>query len=746
MSRHLRFGIGALILVLFAAAVQAQDGAPAAPPPRPTDQDAGMPVIVKHDPAVDTIMESNPQTPRELLRAASILADLDRADLAKQYLQKVLAAKLNDDALAELAVHVDSDALLRMATNKALQPEGAQVADAVLGAAARQARDPKVLAAAIDKLSDPSPAARQHAIGTILAAHEDAVPSLVLALADEKRAAVQPIVKETLAHIGPAAIAPLAAALQSNNTALKLQIIDVLSQIGLREAVPYLVAPATAASSPPEVREAARSALLEIQNITRPTVESAAKLLMVEIEKYLKHQQLLKPDAEGKISVWRWDAASGVPVREKMSPDQADVALAARLADDLNEVAPEDPRAQRLFLMSVLEAAGSGQQAAGSMQRAAKMGAPAVEDALQSAMSSGTVPAAIGAAQLLGAIGDRTLLDAKGANPRPLVLALEQRDRRLRFAAAEAIMKLDPKAGFNGSSDLVNVLAWIAGTSNTRRALVAFPNEAVATQLGAMLATMGYDADIATNGRNAFLKALASSDYELALLSSRIDRPPVWVVLQEMRHDPRSARLPVILLGEDGEPELDHLETLTLYDPWTKVFSRPVTVEGMKFFVERLNQEAGSFVVPIAEREEQAAKSLTWLKKLNETSAREFEIQTDEAEIARALNVPKLSAAAAELLGLIGTHTAQRALVEMADRTSAPIEMRQAAAAAFSQSVRKHGIQLTTREIQHQYDRYNESATEDAASQQLLGLILDAIELPRSLTNMSRPSSLVPRP
>ena len=207
-------------------------------------------------------------------------------------MQKVLAAKLNDEALADLAAHVDADLLLRMSTNEALAPEGQQVAEAVLSAAAKQARDPKRLAAAIDKLNDPSRAVQLHAVGTILAAHDDAVPSLMLALADEKRAAVRPLIKETLVHIGPAAIAPLSAALQSDNAALKLQIIDVLSQIGLREAVPYLAAPATAEKSPPEVREAARSALLEIQNITRPTAETAAKLLMAEIDKHLKHEQL----------------------------------------------------------------------------------------------------------------------------------------------------------------------------------------------------------------------------------------------------------------------------------------------------------------------------------------------------------------------------------------------------------------------------------------------------------------------
>ena len=532
--------------------------------------------------------------------------------------------------------------------------------------------------------------------------------------------------------------------MQSDNAALKTQVIDILSQIGSRDAVPYLAAPATAEKSPPEVREAARSALLEIQNITRPTAESAAKLLMAEIDKHLKHDVLLKPDAEGNVDVWHWDAASGVPVRVKLTGEQADSAIAARLSDDLMQVAPDDPRAKRLYLVSVFESAALGQSQPLLMERAAKMGAPAVEDALSYAMLTGHVPAAISAVQVLGASGDRSLLNANGAVPRPLVMALSQRDRRLRFAAAEAIMKLDPKSGFNGSSDLVNVLAFIAGTSGTKRALVAFPNDAVATQLGGMLATMGYDADIATNGRNAFLKALASSDYELVLLSSRIDRPPVWVVLQEMRHDPRSARLPVILLGEDGQAELDHLETLVSYDPWTKVFARPVTLDGMKFFVERLNQQAGSFVVPMEVREQQAAAALAWLKQLNAVSAREFELQTHEAEIIRAFHVPKLSAAAADLLGSIGTHTAQRSLVEMANRTGAPKEAREAAAAAFSKSVRKHGIQLTSAEMQKQYDRYNQSAMEDADTQQLLGLILDAIELPRSLTQAPVPAAPVP--
>ena len=48
--------------------------------------------------------------------------------------------------------------------------------------------------------------------------------------------------------------------------------------------------------------------------------------------------------------------------------------------------------------------------------------------------------------------------------------------------------------------------------------------------------------------------------------------------------------------------------------------------------------------------------------------------------------------------------------------------------AAFVASTEKHGILLRADEILAQYDRYNQSATADAATQQILGTILDCLE------------------
>ena len=59
-----------------------------------------------------------------------------------------------------------------------------------------------------------------------------------------------------------------------------------------------------------------------------------------------------------------------------------------------------------------------------------------------------------------------------------------------------------------------------------------------------------------------------------------------------------------------------------------------------------------------------------------------------------------------------------------------PRPVRQAAAAGFCKSIKQHGILLTTEEIRRQYDRYNQSEHQDAATQEILGRILDCIEAP----------------
>ena len=71
----------------------------------------------------------------EQVRAAKILAGLDRPDLAKGFLAKVLAANLDQAALFDLEQQFGAPLFINLSIRPELAPEGQQLADAVLQAA-----------------------------------------------------------------------------------------------------------------------------------------------------------------------------------------------------------------------------------------------------------------------------------------------------------------------------------------------------------------------------------------------------------------------------------------------------------------------------------------------------------------------------------------------------------------------------------------------------------------------------------
>ena len=529
---------------------------------------------------------------------------------------------------------------------------------------------------------------------------------------------IRPI-KQLLVALGTESLRPLFAALQSENPALKIEVIDVLALLGSTEAVPFLAVAGHIEGESPQVQAAARKALEEIQEIKDPTEADAVTLLAREIQNALKRDRLLELDSQGRVDVWAWNAAAQTPYKQSLPADQAAVEMVVPLALDLLRLAPtSDTRARQLASTAIFESIAyrTGLDNSQARRQFSKSfgtrdgDVAMIEDALSFAIENKNYAAAMVAAEILGNIGDRRLLNSPGPMVRPLVQAVERGDRRSRFAAVEAMMKLKPAAPFAGSSDLMNALAFFADSPGVKRALVVFPNEITASTLAGMLRGLGYDVDIATNGRQANLLATSNGDYELALLSSRIDKPPVWVLIQQLRHDPRSARLPIGFMAEDADGDIDRMHILADGDPLAAAFGRPLTQEGMKFQIDRLVERGKHEVVPNEVRRQQALAALTWLKQLNQSSARDFDLRPYEAQLTRALHRPVTSTAAADLVAQMGTHTAVKSLAEMANMNTQPLPIRQAAAAGFSTAVGKYGIQLTIPEIKHQYDRYNQSA------------------------------------
>lgn len=678
--------------------------------------------------------ESNPTTPAAIVQAARAVLQYGRPDEAKFYLARLLGLKPDEAALIALESEFGSATFIKFAQEPQVQPEGKQVADLVLAAAEKFARDPARIDAAIKELSDSNPRAQGFALATLRNAGPTVVTPLLRVLADAGRESEHKVIRAALVALAPMTEPPLLGALETPNDYLRPQVIAILGKMESREAVKFLLRPAIVATTPTLERQLAQASLERILGET-PTEYEAVKFLFDQANRLVTETPPYDTDADGQTVVWSWDAKLNTTVPHTLPAGDAAIELAARLAADLHAIAPQNGEVTRLWLLRNLEAAqiraglDRPLDPAAAIATAAQQAGPQVlNEVLEQAIKTNRVPAILAAAQVLGSLGDAQVLAAPALRESPLAQALRYPDARVRLHAAAAIVQLNPRASFPGASHVAETLGWLAATSGTNRVLIGHPNGEDAQTLVGFLAELGFEGDGAYTGRMLLEHALASPDFELVLVNDAIDMPRVQELVQLLRKDYRTARLPIGVLAR-GE-HLDNLRDLFTGDPLTLVFPRIFSSEVADRDVRLLLARSGRDGTSSDERIDMARRALTMLATLAKTPElfALYGLQRVEPKVLAALNTPSISAQAAEVLALLGTARSQTALVDFASQGTRPIAARQAAAKAFAQAVQRRGILLSTTQISAQYDRYNASETADAATQAVLGSILDAIE------------------
>lgn len=712
-----------------APAAKAPAAAPKAAPPAP------FVLPGPTDVAVQTILDTKPKTPAELMQAILSLLELDRVDVAKPLLQLLVSSKPDPAASAELIHRFGSATFLQLAADPRLTPNGLLLSQQVLGAAAAAARDPARLTAAVKQLGAQSPDAQREALATLHDGGPYSVPPLLAALADPAQAAIHSMAQGALVGLGSEAIKPLSAAVADSDAARAVQAIDLLAALGKKQAAVYLLAPAFATDSPPQVRQAAGAAIQQLFG-SAATRYDAVTLLTREARSYLDGQQVLRPDDGNNVAIWNFDAAAHRFIVASYPPTRAAAFVALRLAGDLFRLEPDSLEARRIYLISLLESGvyrvgldtplptGPGSEYA----RAAKFGVDAVSDALSQALTTGHPAAVQGAARVLQGIGSAAMLTRDGAKPCPLVMALRSDERRVRRDAAAAIISFKPTAPFAGSSFLTDAAADLATSTGRRRAVIGFPTTPTAQQLAALAATSGYEPVTANNNAGVFAAATQSADTELVLISGRIGRPDAFDLVQQLRGDPRTAELPIGVMGE-----LEDLKLQTKrFAPETNVFVvfRPENPAEMATAVAKAVALSGDHIIPPALRLQEATVALDWLAEMAKSPPEVFDVRRYESVIEHALFHPITAPHAAAAMARLGTHSSQVDLLDLASLPVQPLDVRHAAAAAFARSVQQFGLRLAPSDVIRQYDRYNQSAQLDKATQTLLGQILDTIEAP----------------
>jgi CheY-like chemotaxis protein len=680
---------------------------------------------IETNPAVLSALELPRKKPGDYLQAVVTLVDLGRPELAAPIFKDLQGLNLTDAQRAELVRQYGSYRMLQIAHTADL-PDGAAFAQSCLAAAAAQARDPQRLKTLIDALTDPSPEARSAARADLAMAGREGVTAVLEALARERDSNRRVALADAALVMDPLVVGPLVAMLATRDIALRADVIRMLNQLDVSQVAPLLAAD--------QAHDPASSA-------------SAERALVDVIHCLQRGAQPFASDGADQVELWQWDDGEKTLSLTRYSVADARTIWMARLALRLAALMPDNRAYRRQALMLGLEAAAlqnaayEGSSIAAPLRGAgpARLGSPAIDqlvpgadvallnEVLGEALKRGYASAAEASADLLGHRADASILATADGRPSPLANALLDPHRRVRFAALQAIMTLDPAKPFPGSSRVSEALGYFAGSTGQRRAVAAMPTMVRATALAGQLAAAGIDAEAVDNGYSAVSTATSMADLEMVLVDMGIDKPGVRDVVYQLRIAPATGRVPIALLAGNSE-RLEAAQRLAGEHSQVISAPRPASQDELIAIADRLRGLAGRDATTAQGRADQATQAMAWLARLV-TSDRSFYQLAREAPLIEA-SLYRLEASELVLAALVvlATPSSQQALADYASDTSVPIDARQRAARAFAASVGQHGLLLSPDEIIRQYDRYNTSATADAATQQILGSLLDVIE------------------
>lgn len=392
---------------------------------------------------------------------------IGRFELAQNYGQQILESEPEPTALLDLA-DANPDGfrlLLKMQDeNEQLREVSSKILNLIDQGRYIRRTDPKVIAQEIQRLST-TIRGRIAAEERLKNAGEYAIPQMLSALADPDRKNEYAYITEALPKIGRPAIRPLTAALQTENIAVKAEIVRALGKIGYFEPLPYLKL----------VLETTQSEVLRTQalNAIEQIDASALKIPAAELfftlgEMYYNQDDSVAPSAEFDFAnTWFWDAEKQALIRREVNKAYFDELMSMRSCEWTLKADPSVGKAIGLWIASFFRAESVGepmpeyfgQGHADAMTYATTAGPEYLHQALERALGDEDGYVALGVVEAMAVnAGEKSLLYRLGTE-QPLAKALNFSDRKVRYSAAIAFAQANPITEFVGSDLIVQNLS-----------------------------------------------------------------------------------------------------------------------------------------------------------------------------------------------------------------------------------------------------------------------------------------------
>ena len=484
---------------------------------------------------------------------------IGRFDLAKGYAQAVLNSE--PDPVELLALSEDNRAgveILKRVVDLAPDPQLVDLTSKVLtiieqGMFIRRS-DPKIIIEEVKRLST-TDRGWWIAVKRLRNAGEYSIPFMLDAIADSSRKQEWKDIKRALPEIGRDGIRPLVAALQSDDTAIKAEIIKALGGISYPQALGYLKYVMEQDHST-ELRSLAAQS---IKKIDPEALNAPAALLFYRLaESYYYHAESLQPAEDANFAnIWFWDIVGKRLLREKVGRSYFNELMAMRACEWALKADPAFGWAIGLWQAAYFKAESTGVDMpnyfgpghAEAIVYATTAGPEYLHQALGRAIKDSNAYVALGAIEALATTaGEKSLLFRIGT-AQPLIIALSFNDKAVKYSAAIAIAEAGPVARFLESklvvANLAQALAEPSGNPDLKNEWVT---EEYAVRAAKVMLKLGQTRNRVVNlslAQNAVINATRDSRSNIQMLAGQIlaylDSPEAQRAIAVMALDENNA-------------------------------------------------------------------------------------------------------------------------------------------------------------------------------------------------------------
>ncbi len=564
------FRVGASLLILavispiFSANIFAQNnpfGAASAAQPaggpagQPNANLPANPLAGENNLIIRQLLIEDPKTPLELAEAIRLCVQLGRTDVARRFIKTFQTLMPTPRECSEIQRSLNSAFLYEIATHKRLQPEGDQFVATIRQGAIVYLKDDARVSQLIDDLGSEDGFTRRRAASELRASDINAAVALGNALGNPAREAYYNHIEAALVGMGNVAVEPTIGFLEVDDEQHKARIISALGKLGAIRIADRIVVFTVNEPADSVLGKAARQAITEIVGVV-PTRAEAAQYLLQQFNRYLEGDLMLPQDSQGRLVLWTYDTSQKTVVPELRDARIISLVYATKASRDLYNLDRQNPKYKQLFLRSVLESSkvlnGVNQPLEEGTKALLSQESPQyVLSLLEYCLETRRYPAAVGAAEVLGEIGEESLLYSTSGTSTRVIQALNNPSRRVRFAVANAIFKLDPTRPFPGSSYVASTAAYFVQTAGERKAIVADVKPDRGLKWAALLSQTGVVCDRVLTGRELIKRAQQNPDYEIIVLGEAIQNPGLSDTVFALRNDPRTADIPIGIVIDD---------------------------------------------------------------------------------------------------------------------------------------------------------------------------------------------------